>query len=78
MIPTRIYSRCPSLLLLMQSLNLDTYVNVKRRWNMLIGELSTRTAISTRALRHYEKLGLLHSERGENGSATMVRNPWSG
>lgn len=34
---------------------------------MLIGELSIRTDVSTRALRHYEKLGLLHSERGENG-----------
>lgn len=34
---------------------------------MLIGELSTRTAVSTRALRHYEKLGMLCSERGENG-----------
>jgi DNA-binding transcriptional MerR regulator len=34
---------------------------------MLIGELSTRTAVSTRALRHYEKLGMLHCERGENG-----------
>jgi DNA-binding transcriptional MerR regulator len=34
---------------------------------MLIGELSTRTAVSARALRHYEKLGLLHSERRENG-----------
>jgi len=34
---------------------------------MLIGELSTRTAVSTRALRHYEKLGMIHSERGENG-----------
>ena len=34
---------------------------------MLIGELSARTSVSTRALRHYEKLGLLHSERGENG-----------
>jgi DNA-binding transcriptional MerR regulator len=34
---------------------------------MLIGELSTRTEVSTRALRHYEKLGMLHSERGENG-----------
>jgi len=34
---------------------------------MLIGELSARTAVSTRALRHYEKLGMIHSERGENG-----------
>jgi len=34
---------------------------------MLIGELSTRTAVSARALRHYEKLGMLHSERGQNG-----------
>jgi DNA-binding transcriptional MerR regulator len=34
---------------------------------MLIGELAARTSVSTRALRHYEKLGLLHSDRGENG-----------
>lgn len=34
---------------------------------MLIGELSNRTSVSTRALRHYEKLGMLHSEREENG-----------
>ena len=34
---------------------------------MLIGELATRTSVSTRALRHYEKLGMLHSRRGENG-----------
>lgn len=34
---------------------------------MLIGELSTRTAVSTRALRHYEKLGMLQCERGKNG-----------
>lgn len=34
---------------------------------MLIGELSTRTAVSARSLRHYEKLGMIHSERGENG-----------
>jgi DNA-binding transcriptional MerR regulator len=34
---------------------------------MLIGELSNRTAVSTRALRHYGKLGMIHSERGENG-----------
>jgi DNA-binding transcriptional MerR regulator len=34
---------------------------------MLIGELASRTSVSTRALRHYEKLGMLHSERGENG-----------
>ena len=33
---------------------------------MLIGELSTRTAVSTRALHHYEKLGMLHIERGVN------------
>jgi len=34
---------------------------------MLIGELATRTSVSSRALRHYEKLGSLHSERAENG-----------
>jgi DNA-binding transcriptional MerR regulator len=34
---------------------------------MFIGELSTRTDVSTRALRHYEKLRLLHSDRGKNG-----------
>jgi DNA-binding transcriptional MerR regulator len=34
---------------------------------MLIGELASRTSISARALRHYEKLGMLHSDRGENG-----------
>ena len=34
---------------------------------MLIGELATRTSVSTRALRHYETLGLLHSDREENG-----------
>jgi DNA-binding transcriptional MerR regulator len=34
---------------------------------MLIGELATRTSVSTRALRHYEKLGMLQSRRGENG-----------
>jgi DNA-binding transcriptional MerR regulator len=34
---------------------------------MLIGELALRTSVSARALRHYEKLGLLHTERGENG-----------
>ena len=35
--------------------------------DMHIGELSARTAVSTRALRHYEKLGILNSERGVNG-----------
>ena len=34
---------------------------------MLIGELVSRTSVSARALRHYEKFSLLHSERGENG-----------
>jgi DNA-binding transcriptional MerR regulator len=34
---------------------------------MLIGELATRTSVSARALRHYEKLGMIHSRRGENG-----------
>jgi len=34
---------------------------------MLIGELASRTSVSTRALRHYDKLGMIHSGRGENG-----------
>lgn len=34
---------------------------------MLIGELAARTSVSTRALRHYEKLGMLRSHRQENG-----------
>ena len=34
---------------------------------MLIGELANRTSVSARALRHYEKLGILHSQREENG-----------
>lgn len=34
---------------------------------MLIGELAARTSVSARALRHYDKLGMLHSDRGENG-----------
>ena len=34
---------------------------------MLIGELASRTSVSARALRHYEKLGILRSGRGENG-----------
>jgi DNA-binding transcriptional MerR regulator len=34
---------------------------------MLIGELASRTSVSARAIRHYEKLSMLHSERGENG-----------
>jgi len=33
---------------------------------MLIGELSARTSVSTRALRHYEKLGILRSDREKN------------
>lgn len=34
---------------------------------MLIGELSARTGVSPRSLRHYEKLGLLTSHRESNG-----------
>jgi DNA-binding transcriptional MerR regulator len=34
---------------------------------MLIGELAARTSVSPRALRHYEKLGMLQSTHGENG-----------
>ena len=32
-----------------------------------IGEVSKQTGIAVGALRYYESLGLLHSERGENG-----------
>lgn len=34
---------------------------------MRIGELSERTAVSARMLRHYEQLGLLRPERSANG-----------
>lgn len=34
---------------------------------MLIGELALQAGVSTRAIRHYEKLGMLHSSREENG-----------
>lgn len=34
---------------------------------MRIGELSTRTGVSVRALRHYDQAGLLSSRRRENG-----------
>ncbi|MGE9292603.1 MAG: MerR family transcriptional regulator [Puniceicoccales bacterium] len=34
---------------------------------MLIGELSKRTGASTRSIRHYEQLGIIHSHRAENG-----------
>ena len=33
---------------------------------MLIGELSDRTGVSTRALRHYDRFGLLPSRRRSN------------
>ncbi len=34
---------------------------------MLIGELAERAGVSTRALRHYEKQGLLPARRASNG-----------
>ncbi|MET7638073.1 MerR family transcriptional regulator [Streptomyces sp. NPDC005438] len=34
---------------------------------MRIGELSTRTGVSVRMLRHYERRGLLHPERDPGG-----------
>ncbi|WP_181783052.1 MerR family transcriptional regulator [Pseudonocardia pini] len=34
---------------------------------MLIGELAERAGVSTRALRHYEELGLLPARRAANG-----------
>ncbi|MTE14667.1 MerR family transcriptional regulator [Nocardia aurantiaca] len=34
---------------------------------MLISELSRRTGVSTRALRHYDRSGLLDAERRSNG-----------
>ena len=34
---------------------------------MLSGELASRTSVSARALRHYEKLDMFHNDRGENG-----------
>ncbi|MET9862660.1 MerR family transcriptional regulator [Streptomyces smyrnaeus] len=37
---------------------------------MLIGELARRTGTTTRLLRHYEKTGLLRSDRCENGYRT--------
>lgn len=33
---------------------------------MLIGELSKKTGVSVRALRHYEQKNLIHSERMDN------------
>src|SRR5262249_6103672 len=38
-----------------------------RRSGMRIGELATRTHVSTRLLRYYEEQGLLAPERGPNG-----------
>jgi DNA-binding transcriptional MerR regulator len=46
---------------------LDVNVNVKVESAMRIGELSTATGVSTRALRYYENQGLLHSDRQPNG-----------
>lgn len=37
---------------------------------MRIGELAAKSGVSPRALRHYEKRGLLHSSREENGYRT--------
>jgi DNA-binding transcriptional MerR regulator len=34
---------------------------------MLIGDLATRSGASPRSLRHYEKLGIIKSQRAENG-----------
>ncbi|MBB2941112.1 DNA-binding transcriptional MerR regulator [Actinoplanes lutulentus] len=34
---------------------------------MLINQLATRSGVSTRALRHYDRLGLLSSRRLDNG-----------
>jgi DNA-binding transcriptional MerR regulator len=46
-----------------------------------IGELARTTGTTTRALRHYERSGLIHAERAANGyrvygagQATRVRN----
>jgi DNA-binding transcriptional MerR regulator len=37
---------------------------------MLIGELSARSGVSQRSLRHYEKTGLLTARREDNGYRT--------
>ena len=34
---------------------------------MRIGELSKRTGVSVRSIRHYDESGLLEAERGDNG-----------
>lgn len=39
---------------------------------MRIGELSSRTGVSTRALRYYEEQGLIHSRRMPNGYRDYV------
>jgi DNA-binding transcriptional MerR regulator len=45
----------------------DTAVSTEGVGPMLIGELAKQTGVSPRSLRHYERVGLLHAERGANG-----------
>lgn len=53
-------------------LNPDINVRVKRKFtgigmSLSIGEVSVRTGVSVRAIRHYDKKGLVTSVRGDNG-----------